>query len=423
MRLAEFGRKLFFDTRLSANGSVACANCHQPALSFTDGLPISKGIGTTTRNAPTIINTHMANWFFWDGRADSLAAQAIGPLLHADEHGLTPTLLVNLLKQHHSAEYNALFGPWPTAKNAQTEPLLPPPASHSSGSHQVSPEGTAYMLATIGPHHRLTELLKQSGRANLQPSRMIATALGSDDDDDLAESDAIVLGNIATAIESWESLQIANRSSFDEFASAVAQQPETPLAETATRTNFSPDALAGLRLFTGPGNCTLCHNGPLLSDQQFHNIGLGDHDRQQELKITGWLKDVAGRFKGLASVKESNWNCTSSVWDKTSKDRANRTLRESCRQLEYLAMDNVETIGAFKTPTLRNVALTGPYFHDGRAKSLDEVLDHYSKLDAAPVIGHREESLIPLRLNDEERRALKAFLESLSSPVSDLSIR
>lgn len=160
-----------------------------------------------------------------------------------------------------------------------------------------------------------------------------------------------------------------------------------------------------------------------MSDQQFHNIGLGDNDRQQELKITGWLKDVAGRFKGLAGVKESNWNCTSSVWDKTSKDRANRTLRESCRQLEYLAIDNVETIGAFKTPTLRNVALTGPYFHDGRAKSLDEVLDHYSKLDAAPVIGHREESLIPLRLNDEERHALKAFLESLSSPVSDLSIR
>ena len=65
--------------------------------------------------------------------------------------------------------------------------------------------------------------------------------------------------------------------------------------------------------------------------------------------------------------------------------------------------------------------MTAPYFHDGRAATIDEVLRHYDQLKAEPVIGHREESLRPLDLSAEEKAALKAFLESLTSPARDLS--
>ena len=85
--------------------------------------------------------------------------------------------------------------------------------------------------------------------------------------------------------------------------------------------------------------------------------------------------------------------------------------------LKYLDPDNLDILGAFKTPGLRNVELTGPYFHDGRAASLDEVIDHYNLLTAKAAIGHQEEILVPLNLTDKEKKQLIAFLNSLTSPV------
>lgn len=70
-KAVEFGQQLFFDTRFSSNGEVACATCHKPELMFTDGLPLAKGVGTTTRKSMTIIGTAYSPWLFWDGRKDS----------------------------------------------------------------------------------------------------------------------------------------------------------------------------------------------------------------------------------------------------------------------------------------------------------------------------------------------------------------
>src|SRR5690606_7831335 len=83
-------------------------------------------------------------------------------------------------------------------------------------------------------------------------------------------------------------------------------------------------------------------------------------------------------------------------------------------ELPHLETESFELVGAFKTPSLRQVARTAPYFHDGRAATLADVLTHYSELDATPAIGHREESLVPLKLTREEQDALIAFLNSLT---------
>ena len=89
-RAAELGRALFSDARLSANGEVACATCHLPERQFQDDLPLGRGVGTTARRTMPIAGAAYAPFLFWDGRKDSLWAQALGPLESAVEHGGEP---------------------------------------------------------------------------------------------------------------------------------------------------------------------------------------------------------------------------------------------------------------------------------------------------------------------------------------------
>jgi cytochrome c peroxidase len=83
------GRKLFFDDRLSADGTISCDNCHAPAKGFTDQLPASMGIHHAfgQRNAPTVLNALFNTLQFWDGRAPSLEVQIEGPILNPVEMG------------------------------------------------------------------------------------------------------------------------------------------------------------------------------------------------------------------------------------------------------------------------------------------------------------------------------------------------
>ena len=85
----DLGKLLFFDKRLSANNTIACASCHMPALAFTDGQPVSTGIHRQQggRSAPTAINRVFSTEQFWDGRAPTLEAQSVGPFVNPVEHG------------------------------------------------------------------------------------------------------------------------------------------------------------------------------------------------------------------------------------------------------------------------------------------------------------------------------------------------
>ena len=79
-RAADLGRRLFFDTRLSSNGRVACSTCHQPDRGFQDGTALATGVGITARRTMPIAGMARSPFLFWDGRKDSLWAQALGPL-------------------------------------------------------------------------------------------------------------------------------------------------------------------------------------------------------------------------------------------------------------------------------------------------------------------------------------------------------
>ncbi len=121
---AELGRKLFFDPRFSRNGKIACASCHRPELAFTDGKPRAEGLRKLGRNTPGLLGAAWSPWLFWDGRADSLWAQALVPLEHADEMGLPRSELAPVLLARYRGEYTVVFGALPPGADAATQMLV-----------------------------------------------------------------------------------------------------------------------------------------------------------------------------------------------------------------------------------------------------------------------------------------------------------
>ena len=117
---ARLGEKFFFDPRFSRDGRIACATCHKPELAFTDGQARAQGLAQLRRNTPTLLGTAWSPWLFWDGRADSLWAQALVPLEHADEMGLPRARLARLLTGDYRDEYAAVFGAPPEGADAPT---------------------------------------------------------------------------------------------------------------------------------------------------------------------------------------------------------------------------------------------------------------------------------------------------------------
>lgn len=253
------GRALFFDRRLSADGSLSCASCHRPGRAFTDGRPQAVGVGGRrgVRNVPTLINRGYGRAFSWDGRHRTLEAQVLAPIEAVDEMGST--------------------------------------------------------------------IAEAAGRVGVPPREMGA------------------------ALASYVRSIVAGDSRFDRFAAG-------------DREALSASEYSGLQVFRGKGNCTACHVGPTLTDEQRHNTGVA------------WRSGVL--------------------------------------------TDPGMHAGAFKTPTLREVARTAPYMHDGSLVTLAEVVDFY---DGG---GHRNPNLDveirPLGLTADEKAALLTFLSrSLSGTMSE----
>jgi len=196
------------------------------------------------------------------------------------------------------------------------------------------------------------------------------------------EDPARVLAELGKAIEAFERTMGPKPGRFDAWARELAEGgPAMQLSEAEQR---------GLELFIGPAGCVNCHNGPLFTDHSFHNLGLPDnHDR--------------GRADGALTVLADPANCLGPHSD-----------ARTCDELRFLDPAFSDWPGAMKTPSLRNVAHTAPYMHDGRFTTLEEVVDFYNLLPLAHHLGHRETILVPLRLTREDRAALVAFLGTLS---------
>jgi len=196
-----------------------------------------------------------------------------------------------------------------------------------------------------------------------------------------------VFVNVGKAIAAYERQVGFAPARFDRFAAEWKRTGARP------KDILSPGELAGLDLFLGKAGCTQCHNGPLFTNNEFHNTGV---------PARNGLPADRGRLSAIAEVKSDEFNCRS---------RWSDAKPEECKELEFLAPPNAANERAFKVPSLRNVAERAPYMHAGQLGSLAEVLSHYDRAPVAPA-GHTE--LKPLRLTAEELSAIEAFLRTLS---------
>ena len=309
------GQKLFFERRLSVDGTVSCSTCHDPQLAFTDRKPVSIGIKGRVgqRNAPTILNALYNKTQFWDGRVNTLEEQAANPIVNAFEMG-HPNLDAAVAQIASVEEYQQAF------------------------------------------------------------QRVFGRPLNGPD--------------LLRAIASYERTQLSFDSPFDRFIAGD---------------NNAIDASAkrGWELFNTQARCNKCHaltdtqrDVTVFTDNDFHNIGIGiiRHDV------------VALARKAERLIKSG---------DTTAIDRA--AIQTDMSALgRFLITKKEKDIASFKTPDIRNVLLTAPYFHDGSQETLWDVIDHYNKGDGLQN-PYLDEDIQPLALTENDIDDLVAFLVSLTS--------
>ena len=212
------------------------------------------------------------------------------------------------------------------------------------------------------------------------------------DPGDVSGNDPVALNtafaNVGKAIAAFERTLLPAASRFDEYVDAVADGNEEEQEML-----FRDDEVWGLRLFIGKANCTQCHNGPLFTNNEFHNTGV--------LSSPGELPDK-GRVTGVQEVLADPFNCLGEYSDDPARQ---------CAELTFVRT-GPELIGAVRTPSLRNVELTSPYMHKGQVATLAEALQHYNEA-ADAMIGHNEAK--PLKLSSRELRQLEAFLKTLTA--------
>jgi cytochrome c peroxidase len=309
------GKKLFFDGRLSVDGTVACSTCHDPARAFTDGRPVSVGVKGRVgqRNAPTILNALYNKAQFWDGRAKNLEEQAAFPIVNPSEMG-QPDLDAAVARLAAIPEYERAFR-------------------------------TVFGRAING-----TDLLR--------------------------------------AIASYERSQFSFDSPFDHF---IAGDKDA----------ISDSAKQGWELFNTKARCNKCHSlteekrdPTYFMDNDFHNIGIGI---------------LRHNVMAIACKAEVEINSGNTL----DVDRA--AIQSDMSVLgRFLLTKKGADIASFKTPGLRNVLMTAPYFHDGSQETLWDVMDHYNKGDGIkdPWL---DGDMQPLALSESEIDDVVAFLASLTS--------
>jgi cytochrome c peroxidase len=318
------GQKLFFDGRLSVDGTVACATCHDPARAFTDGRPTSIGVHGRAgqRNAPTILNALYNKTQFWDGRAKTLEDQAASPIINSVEMG------------------------------------------------QPSLDDAVTTLAGIEEYQQ--DFRRVFGRPVNGP-------------------------DLLRALASYERALVSFDSPFDHFIAGDVNA----IDDAAKR---------GWELFNTKARCNKCHaltetkrDVTNFMDNDFHNIGIG-----------------IVRHNVVALARQAIQLLDSG--DTAAVDRAAIQTDLSALGRFLITKKGADT-ASFKTPNLRNVLVTGPYFHDGSQETLWDVMDHYNK-GAGPANPWLDEDIQPLALTERDIDDVVAFLASLTSPdYRELGVR
>ena len=204
------------------------------------------------------------------------------------------------------------------------------------------------------------------------------------------------ISNIGKALAAYERRLVTGPSPFDRWVDRWRDLQMPRELDRVPALDFSPSAQRGLDLFTSRALCWQCHVGPLLTDGEFHALGAAPRND---------LLSDPGRFAGVTALQVSPFRTSGEYSDSPHSERA--AIVDSL-------VAQTDQWGAFRTPSLRNVGLTAPYFHQGQFATLEEVLHFYSTLEGSVTIDHHRESILKKRdFSPEELRDLLAFLKTL----------
>lgn len=319
----ELGRQLFFDKRLSKDGTVSCATCHDPNHGYAADTEFGVGIQNQkgNRNSPTAFNRIFSSKQFWDGRASSLESQAIGPIANPIEMGNT-----------HKACVATVIGI----------------------------EGYKIQFDAIFPLDGVT--IKNIGKAIASFERALITGPAPFDYYKdllmLEEAYSHLSFSKGTFAGDIEFLRKSKPKLFKEWQERQNRSLEHPISESAKR---------GYKLFfLAKNQCSECHAWENFTDERYYNLGVGMNSDKPDL----------GRF--LASKRAADQ-------------------------------------GAFKTPTLRNIAQTAPYMHDGSQKTLEEVIEWYAK--GGHPNKYLSNKINKLDLTEQDKKDLVEFMIALTGKL------
>jgi cytochrome c peroxidase len=434
---------------------VACNTCHEVAKGSSDhtadppGNSVSFGGGAYDLNGQQTINAAYNDLVYWNGRNDSLWSQIVAVAeSHVSINGSRMRVAWRIIDAYR-AEYTALFPDYP----------LPPELdSIAAQKARLEADGTCTLVnsacpaecqATNGPC--LPRFPLEGRPGFVKPGQLPVCTWGSTETilqpygdawDCMQLADQLAINRIyvnwSKAIAAYEYTLISNDSPFDRWAAAGF--PAGMLGPAAER---------GARLFVGKAACKECHKGPLFIDNDFHDIGvpqLGTYvPRTSECPVGDWCDCVSddrfepmnclpiGARDGLRKLQASRFR-RDSVWSDDTECSRHFTLHTDANyakdnptqcdgRIKYYSMALTDAQrGAWKTPSLRDVALTAPYMHNGMYKTLREVIIHYNKggkIDTlgGEAIGTIDADIKELNLSDREIDDLVAFLESLTGQI------
>jgi cytochrome c peroxidase len=307
----ELGKKLYFDSRLSKDDTISCATCHDPRAGFAEHKSVSDGVagGKGVRNAPTVMNAAFFREQFWDGRAPTLEAQAVLPIINPVEMAM--------------------------------------------------------------PDHAAVEK-KVGGLPEYAP--LFQKAFGDS---------KVTIARVGQAIASFERTLLSLDAPIDRFLAGDAKA-------------ISDSAKRGWEIYNNKARCASCHAHasvfPLFTDEKYHNLGVA----AKAVDFEALARKVEGHPENLASLSH--------------EPGVNQLGR-------FLVTKQRQDLGAFKTPHLRNIALTAPYMHDGSEATLVDVIAFYDKGgNPNPWL---DGGMRPLGLTEQEKADLLALLETFTS--SDLA--
>lgn len=399
-RAAELGRALFHSRALSKGERIACVTCHSPVAGLADGKRLGVGVLPLERHSMSLWNVAHNRWFFWDGRADSLWSQALVPIEDPLEHAFSRTEVARAVATRPELRqpYEALFGALPA--DFTDEERFPPyarPVPDTDRAHQLAREHAQRASegdTSARPHHE-----HASGSGFYHPHQRGWDAMAEDDRAAVNR----VFSNVGKCIAAFERRMRSARAPFDVFVEGLREGGPKKIDA------LSPAAVRGFELFVGEAKCAICHSGPLFTDFEFHDTRVP--------AVEGAPADDPGRRRGVERLIASEFG-VASAWSDDPEGPATVKVEFLRRPGEggHIHANASE----FKTPSLRNVALTAPYMHNGAFETLDEVVRFYDlREDLRPSTAPGETILQPLGLTEAQRADLVAFLESLTDDSLD----